>query len=302
MSDRLSQPDWDRLLEKIKLERCTPFLGPDAYSEFIPLSVRIAQEWSNHPEFPFLDHNSLPLAAQALNVIIEDETVARDRFVEQFEKLWVTPRFDDPYEPHMVLAGLPFQVFITTNFDNFMMEALVKKHKSPMREVCRWNRHIQPEEPTVFETGYKPTVANPAIFHLYGYCHQYIGEDKIACPESLVLTEDDFLDFLVNTARDPSLIPLRIQKAFTGTALMLLGYRLDDWSFRVLFRCIASYLNLNQNAHVAVQLMDAPDEQKQKAQSYFNRYLARNKFRIYWGTCQEFVVELKKKWKDAGYD
>jgi SIR2-like domain len=117
-----------------------------------------------------------------------------------------------------------------------------------------------------------------------------------------VLTEDDYLDFLVNISRDEDLIPPRVQEAMAGTSLLFLGYRLADWNFRVLFRSLVSYLERTiARAHVSVQLVPlrdtAPDLQRQKAQEYLQRYFGKLEIRVYWGSCQDFATELRNKWE-----
>ena len=41
-----------------------------------------------------------------------------------------------------------------------------------------------------------------------------------------MLTEDDYLDFLVAVSRDEELLPHQIQRALAGTSLLFVGYRL----------------------------------------------------------------------------
>jgi hypothetical protein len=99
------------------------------------------------------------------------------------------PDFSREHEPHAVFAGLPLPVYLTTNYDDFMVAALRQRAKDPRREVCRWNSSPSMRaEPTVLDPAFVPTPANPVVFHLHGH---------IGLPESLVLTEDDYLDFLV---------------------------------------------------------------------------------------------------------
>ena len=75
--------------------------------------------------------------------------------------------------------------------------------------------------------GFVPTPASPVVFHLHG---------RLSVPESLVLTEDDYLDFLVTVSRDQKLLPHQIKRAMAGASLLFIGYRLADWNFRVLHR------------------------------------------------------------------
>jgi hypothetical protein len=133
----------------------------------------------------------------------------------------------------------------------------------------------------------------PIVFHLHG--HNGVAE-------SLVLTEDDYLDFLVSISNDPELLPRRIQRALTGTSLLFMGYRLADWDFRVLFRSVVGYVQRSiGRAHVSVQLVpvssQAPEEQKAKAQEYLDRYFGELNIKVYWGTCRDFAAELKRRWE-----
>jgi hypothetical protein len=36
------------------------------------------------------------------------------------------------------------------------------------------------------------------------------------------------------------------------------------------------------------------DEEKEKAQRYFDRYFQKLEIRVYWGKCQEFITDLRK--------
>jgi hypothetical protein len=204
-----------------------------------------------------------------------------------------------------LLADLPLPVYITTNYDDFMMQALRRaqsaagSNKVPIREVCRWNKHIEGQlkgKPSVFKStkSSKISVQSPVVFHLHGHTD---------LAESMVLTEDDYLDFLVNISKDEDMIPPRIEEAMVRSSLLFLGYRLSDWNFRVLFRSLVSYLERSMTrAHISVQLVplkeNAPDEQKRKAQDYLHRYYDDLKIRVYWGTADEFAKELRDRWEE----
>jgi hypothetical protein len=293
--ETLNSQDWDALLRRIKAQKCTPILGPGAYLDSFSLSLKVAQDWAAaDPEYPFENCFEISRVAQFLSIKF-DVTDPKDRIVDHIRQL-TPPDFDNAKEPHRILASLPLPVYITTNYDDFMKQALELEHKDPKRDFSRWNKFCQDSEPSIFASDYRPTVANPTVFHLHGHA-------EVA--ESLVLTDDDYLDFLVSISKDEKLIPHHIEKALTGTSLMLMGYRLDDWNFRVLFRSIVSYLEKSLiKTHVCVQLepADTSIEQRTRARKYFNRYFDRHDVRVYWGTCQDFAVELKKRWKESGHD
>lgn len=303
MRDRLEQSDWDLLLDRIKEGKCTPFLGAGACYGVLPLGADIAQEWAKEEGFPLDNCSDLASVAQFLAVKY-DAIRPKDKLIARFRNSSL-PDFSNPYEPHRLLADLPLPVYITTNYDDFMIQALRRSewavgfNKTPVREVCRWNQHVVTRlkgKPTVLKaTGHsKINVQNPVVFHLHGHTD---------LAESMVLTEDDYLDFLVNISRDEDLLPPRIQEAMAGTSLLFIGYRLSDWNFRVLFRSVVGYLERSiTRAHVSVQLVplkeNAPDEQRLKAQEYLHRYFGDLRIRVYWGTADEFAKELRDRWEE----
>jgi hypothetical protein len=287
---RLKEEDWQVLLGKINDKKCTPILGTGMRSRVLTLRAKIAQEWTQKYGYPLDDSNNLARVARFLSLKYDAE-YPRQRLVEQMATI-TPPDYNDPCNPYRILADLPLPVYVTTGYDDFMFQALKHVEKEPRREICRWNKAMS-EEPTVFCDGYAANVANPVVFNFHGVTHEV---------DSLVLTEDDYFEFLMNVSRE-KLIPSRIEKAMTSSALLLLGYRLSDWDFRVMFHLLSSYLEISPiRIHVAVQIAPVPDEapedQRKRVQGYLDMYFAKYKkqeIRIYWGTCKEFLLELRDR-------
>jgi hypothetical protein len=106
--------------------------------------------------------------------------------VERYENA-PRPDFRAPDEPHRMLAELPLPVYVTTDYDSNMMEALkTQPMREPKRELCRWWGDSR-DQPSIFDSSYEPTVANPVVFHLHGH---------MDTPESMLVTEDDYLDYV----------------------------------------------------------------------------------------------------------
>jgi len=291
MPKLLNEGDWNLLLRRVKRGKCTAFLGAGACHGVLPLGSDIARLWAKEHNYPLDDTGDLAKVSQFM-AVTGDPGWPKDLIQERFERV-KPPNFKEDDEPHGVLADLPLPVYITTNYDDFMVQALTDRQRDSKQELCRWNRYMS-EEASVFATnpGYVPTVANPLVFHLHGASR---------VPESLVLTEDDYLDFIVNVSRDQAVIPTQIQKALIGTSLLFLGYKIADWDFRVLFRSLISYMERSTaKAHVSVQLVPLGDnysaEQKAMAQEYLDRYFGKLDIRVYWGSCREFAAELRKRW------
>jgi hypothetical protein len=281
----MTEKDWATLLARIGRGKCTPFLGAGACADSLLTGTEIARKWAREHDYPLEDADDLARVAQFIGVDRGDAMFPKELIVDEFNEGSRPPDFERDDEPHAVLARLPFRVYMTTNYDDFMISALRRYHKDPRRELCRWNTSpAMRAEPTVLGPAFEPTVASPVVFYLHGY---------LGVPESLVLTEDDYLDFLVAVSRDPDLLPHQIQRALAGTSLLFIGYRLADWDFRVLHRglVMAGEPSLRRLS-LTVQL---PGEASQRR--YLESYFDTMHVRVYWGTAAEFVAELRERWE-----
>ena len=291
MPNMLEEKDWNLLLRRIKDGKCTPFLGAGACFEKIPIGSQIANEWAKKYDYPMEDSYDLIRVAQFVGVT-EDAMTPKEEICKKIKERLkeVAPKyFEIPDELHGVLADLPLPVYITTNYDDFMVQALKSRGKTPNKEICRWNKCIKQCKRT--SSDFFPTPEKPLVFHLHGFYE---------IPESLVLTEDDYLDFLVAISREQKLLPPRIQQAFTDSSLLFLGYKIADWDFKVLFRILAGYLERSiRRTHLSVQLVpgNVSEAQKEKAQEYLDRYFDELHIQVYWQDCREFAAELRTRWE-----
>jgi hypothetical protein len=118
-------------------------------------------------------------------------------------------------------------------------------------------------------------------------------------PDSLVLTEDDYFEWLTAWITREKLIPPVVKKRLVNRSLLFLGHRLDDWEFRVVFQGIKSFSgsdSLKNNKHVGVQLvpgrqMTEPDV----AQNYLESYFGDDMVSIYWSDTKKFLDEYRKQ-------
>ncbi|HYW43092.1 MAG TPA: SIR2 family protein [Bryobacteraceae bacterium] len=281
----ITKADWDDLLANIRAGACTPFIGAGASIPPLPLGSQLAQEWAEAYEYPLADGRDLARVAQYLSVQ-KSPMFPKTLIVSRFQGLG-PPDFQNPVEPHGLLADLPLPVYITTNYDDFMMRALKNRGKDPQREVCRWNREIQRLPSVLNEPSYQPSVEQPLVFHLHGHTQ---------LPRSIVLSEDDYIDFLMNLK---GAIPPRVEGAFSDASVLFLGYRLADVNFRLLFRTVVHYMEMATSyGHVSVQLLpeDIPKGKRQQALDYLNNYYEKLRIHVYWGSCQKFTSELRNRW------
>ncbi len=290
----LDDKDWDSLLYRIRAGKCTPFIGPEVIQNIVTPDSEIARIWAEEHAYPLDDFQNLPRVAQFL-AIERDPAFPAEEVARYLEKIESPPNFKDPNEPHNFLASLPLALYITTNYDNFMTQALKKRSPNAKQELCRWNEDVE-DIPSIFDaaSGLSVSRDNPVVYHLFGH---------IGVHESMVLTEDDYLDFLINISKNQNIIPRQIEKALASTSLLFIGYRLRDLKFKILFRgLVTSQARRFRRTNVAVQLAPPPPEAKNIApdgvRRYLKEYLDENDVRVYWGDSFEFIKELRQRWED----
>ena len=202
------------------------------------------------------------------------------------------PRFTQEREnPLMVLANLNLPIFITTSYDYFIEMALRQAGKTPRTAVYPWRKGIDARTfwfdqayQRQFDLNHYPSVEQPLVYHLHGL---------FDFPLSMVVTEDDYMEFLTEFVRarsgsnDPFLSAVRI--ALESKTLLLLGYKLRNWDFRTLFwGVIKSETQKHDDLrHTCVQL--EPDDVDS---DYLQKYLDRARFDVFKGDIYAFAQEL----------
>jgi hypothetical protein len=295
MPRTLQRTDWTLLLKRIREGRCTPFLGAGASYGTLPLGSAIAQDWANEFGYPLEDSYDLIRVSQFVAVEMEDAMYPKEEISARFRKAG-RPDFSSPTEPHRFMADLPLPVYITTNYDDFMVQALRERGKKPEQEICRWNSQLYGLPSVLDRLDYVPSENTPLVFHLHGH---------MGIPESLVLTEDDYLDFLIAMSKkENKLLPPRVQEAMANASLLFVGYRIADWNFRVLFRSVVTSLEAGQKRkHVSVQILPIGNGsdaiRKLKVLNYLDKYYQELNTRVYWGRSDEFITELRQIWEEG---
>ncbi|WP_328323942.1 SIR2 family protein [Kribbella sp. NBC_00382] len=288
MARSLTEADWERLMDQLQDGDCTPFLGAGAGAGHLPTGAALATDSADEHGYPFKDKDDLTRVFQYVvsrggDAVYEKGRLARKHFhgIEQ-------PDFTQAHEPHALLARFPIPVYLTTNYDGFMAAALSNQGKQPHQAICPW--YAGATQDPVFDTpaGYAPAADKPIVYHLHGNSSE---------PRSLVISEDDYLDFLVRVAGKQQILPPVIEEALGSRPLLFIGYSLQDWTFRVVFRgLLATVPPHQQRRHMSVQLLpdrrDDTEETRAAAQEYLAEYFDNMRISIYWGTAQEFCTEL----------
>lgn len=177
------------------------------------------------------------------------------------------------------LAYLPFTLCLTTIPAHFLSNAFREIGKSPILDFYHF-RKSRPER--LAETDPR----HPIVYHLYGDLHAL---------DSLVLTETDLLDFLVNVVRGGPPLPAYIaaQLADPQTSFLFLGFGFQRWYTRVLLHALQTYRHRNRSMAVeAAAFFDHPDS-KQTA-IFFEK---EHKIEFRHHSWIEFAAELRRRFE-----
>src|SRR5919107_2865395 len=290
----LTVEDWEELLNSIDECQCTPFIGPEAYTLGVPAIKNIATEWAEKHQYPFEDSRELAKVAQFLAIDKGDNMYPKKDISRELKGIQ-PPNFSlDEYRntPYAVLADLNLPIYITTNYDHFMEAALKSKGKEPVSEFCRWSEKLsnyarQAEMPYAFDKKkrYQPSETKPLVYHLHG---------DIDIPRSMVLTERDYIDFVINLNKNDEklTLPSPIRTALATSSLLFIGYSFEDITFRVIFQGVMSLLDvMGREISIAVQLPpQLTTERKEEAERYLVQYTKdMYELHVYWGDSSEFV-------------
>jgi hypothetical protein len=159
----------------------------------------------------------------------------------------------------------------------------------PVVEIFRWNDTIEWDSIYQREPEYRPSRQRPLVYHLFGH---------MSAPDSLVLSEDDYFQYLMAIDK-PNQLPNALIGPLSQYALLIVGFRSDDWDFRVLLRSLFKSAGRAKKAterSVAVQFV--PEEgmlQPERARVYMQKYFQDVAIETFWGGAADFVSELAKQ-------
>jgi hypothetical protein len=317
-----SYDKWRGLVTSIRAGQCTAVLGRGMADSLVGTRRETAARLAKAYNFPLAEHeredlpqvaqfvmqeHGLPTLVAELRDMFGAELLSRlsdeapadltQSAVESLDLLVMElgqRRWEsDPAEPHRVMAELPLKLYVTTAFDGLIAEALRFAGKTPREELFRWNDSAD-WGPSIYDSdpGWEPTVQEPLVYYLAG---------RLDRPDTLVITEDDYFDYLIGVTRklpDPRAIPGVVKAAFVNSTLLFLGFDMDGWDFRALFRALMNQGGKSHRCgyvHAGVQI--DPEEDRivsiDRARKYLENYFNNDRISIYWGNVEDFARDLR---------
>jgi hypothetical protein len=316
--------EWDFIVDKIFEKKCTPVISNQVVNGTLFGEQNVVEAWANKVGYPLADRDNLTRVAQFFSVtkdisraksnylrflrrnlfdLAEKDPNIDPGFLSQLkreraltfsqiatEKLRYPNFAKEPDHPLTILATMDIEIYLTTSHHHFMEAALKASGKNPRTEVYPWRQVLEDNIPVKYRSDldFVPDVENPLVYHLHGI-------DDYA--DSLVLTEDDHLEFLVNVTqdiKDPDITPSTVRNALSGSLLILMGYRLHDWDLLVLLEgLIKSQPDRPPGYSVQFVLEDREHiTNKAKFDDYLQKYFANTKFDVYLGKLEDFAQTL----------
>jgi hypothetical protein len=182
-----------------------------------------------------------------------------------------------------LLAALPNlhnkpRFIVTTNYDSFIERAfddanryicvISQNMRDPQYGASRVgltlpDRSVDEDDALLFQ--WNDDTRFPAGTTFLFKMHGSAEHKKANNPDDLIITESDYVDFLLKLGGpvSPLFPPLSLFSAFIKRRFLFLGYSLEDWNFRAFLRLLAQRYAISQNSvrrHWAIQLHpDKPD-------------------------------------------
>lgn len=281
--ESLKNREWRRLIRSIRDGKCILVLGPRAAIDprdenAEPLCSQLARQQADDQDNITNPENLAQVAQQYRS--------ARDRSdleldIEDFFK----PYNDTTTELHRNLAALPFPLYINLFFDRFMLNAL-RDHDD--KETAFDYYHFRETR----SAGREPSVQKPLVFNLFGE-----PDD----PKSLVLSENDLLDFLVNVVKrtpplQSNITSLLYPNENEKYAFLFLGLGFQQWHVRILLHALQ--MLGHQQPSLAIEDDSFFQDEHKSTAVFFEQH---HEITFHQESVSSFVAELRRRFEqEAG--
>jgi hypothetical protein len=242
----------------------------------------------------------------------EHSFLDRDRLYSLLHRRFEAEQVDHPpAEVARLLATMPRTAsrplfLITTNYDSFIERAF----RAEQRPVCVITQNMRdpesgasavslilPDGTTASDASTKFEWDDPRfppdcafLLKMHGSVHRA----KVDGPDDVIITEDDYVEFMVNSggSSSPYFPPPSLTRQYKKRRFLFLGYSLYDWNFRSFLRILALRHALSGHErlrHWAIQRKPDPLEVELWEHRNVN---------VFDGDLVAFCAELESAWNE----
>jgi hypothetical protein len=314
MADSKIEPfDWGTITDSIRRGRCVPFLGAGVNVSSngyrgLPLGSEVARQLLGklvnedppgvselvkvEPGPLLTDYQHLlrvgaqDLARVALHIQVKG---GNPRLLELLEEI-LEDRHCKPSPLLNVLAKLPVRLIVTTNYDRLMEQALTDAEQpdpivvvQPIDGFSRQQQEALTQKLSEYGAAeFRPRAKNEPVV-LYKI-HGTLGEES----GELIISEQDYIDFLTILGKESQAgVPPLMSAMVQDSSLLFLGYGLEDWDFRTIYRAVVETLPKRaQRMSFAIQKDPSP---------FWEEFWRSKMVRIYNVDLYEFADELNQR-------
>jgi hypothetical protein len=274
------------LLGALDERKCVPFLGAGACcghngTPGLPLGDQVAARLIQELQDLNLPTQDIRNPQNLIEVATHYEQARSRPDLLQSLRALLPHQALNPLPTHVALSRLPLRLLITTNYDTLLERALDGKDpKVPYRVV------VQPA------SGFPNTVvpfslvdeARTIIYKIHG---SFEEQDA----DNLVVTADDYFRFLVHITKREEGVPSAISARMATGYLLFLGYSLEDWDFRVVFKMVEEFPAPMRRGSVAVV---------RRASQFARAYWSRKAVTLIEADVHVFAQELADSFEATG--
>lgn len=242
-TSKIKESHINLIIDRIHEGRCVPFLGAGSnvscdnhHYEGLPLGAEVAMRLIRALGIEFKGWNQNDLARVALLGEFETD---RPHLVRNLKSILPDHKCN-PSPLLNTLAEIPFKLIVTTNYDRLLEKALRIKRK-PFKQIIQTasgfgdNKKIRKFFENLEE--YKGLI----LYKIHGsFLDNRNSESDVEKEDlsPLIVTEDDYIEFLTIVGKENRGVPKIILKKIIPSTLLFLGYSLEDWDFRTIYKGI----------------------------------------------------------------
>ena len=270
--------------DDIRLRLAQAIAGLDEQQMRNLTEAAIEQHLSQAGPLPSLLRASLPdLARIALHVEVETDF---DNLMDLVHE--VLP--DTEYQPSPLLQTLvllPFKLIVTTNYDRLLERAFGDKpYELVVQPIAGFAEQAQNK---LQEQLSAPK--GPIIYKIHGSFGDNGAPAGTQESNRLILTEEDYIQFLSIVGRQDLGVPTLISEKMINGTILFLGYSLQDWDFRTIYKTLIEPLPDKQRPKSFAIQKNPPD--------FWVRYWESKKVTILDVDLYQFASELQKYWQSG---
>jgi hypothetical protein len=242
---------WNMIIRALRERRCVPFLGAGVNASTVdyqglPLggevATRLLEELLGTSDIEQLVHVGPGTLAKEYGdlVRLRLSDLARVALHVQFAGDYhhlatllreILPDTDrEPSKVLQTLARLPLDLIVTTNFDRLMERALEQAGQPPplVAGAPRNSRQRQAlQEKLLAHDGL-------VLYKIHGSFEDTTDREGATLP--MVVSEEDYIEFLAASSIKNQTVPRLIERRLVDSVLLFLGYGLEDWDIRTIYK------------------------------------------------------------------